>query len=212
MKVSQLIFENGAWSASIAGNEIDTPDLILCFGNKELLIEHRCTHQLMDMFPGSIVVTSSTAGEIHNNAICDNTAVATCISFMQGSTVIVKNVNVMNYENSYEAGKALAQEFSQDNLRLLLIISDGQVVNGADLVSGTHSVIQKEIPVSGGLAGDGPHFSSTLVGLNNNIEKGNIVAVGFYGNHLQIGVGSKGGWGKFGPMRTITKSEKNVLY
>ncbi|HRK59547.1 MAG TPA: FIST C-terminal domain-containing protein, partial [Candidatus Kapabacteria bacterium] len=30
--------------------------------------------------------------------------------------------------------------------------------------------------------------------------------------NLHVGVGSKGGWDKFGPMRTITKSEKNVLY
>jgi hypothetical protein len=212
MKVSQLRFENGAWSDTIVGNSTDCPELVLCFGNKELLVEHLCTNQLLHKFPKALIVSSSTAGEIHNSAIYDNTAVATCIKFVKGSSVVGKKVNVLNFENSFDAGKALAQEFSQDNLRFLLIISDGQVVNGADLVLGIHSVIEPVIPVSGGLAGDGPHFSSTLVGLNDNIEKGNIVAVGFYGEDLQIGIGSKGGWGKFGPMRTITKSEKNVLY
>src|SRR6185369_7921946 len=35
---------------------------------------------------------------------------------------------------------------------------------------------------------------------------------GFYGEKLRVGAGSKGGWDKFGPMRTITKSIKNVLF
>lgn len=39
-----------------------------------------------------------------------------------------------------------------------------------------------------------------------------VVAIGFYGNSLKIGHGSFGGWDEFGPERTITRSDKNVLY
>ena len=46
-----------------------------------------------------MIVSSSTAGEIHNSAIYDNTAVATCIKFVKGSSVVGKKVNVLNYEN-----------------------------------------------------------------------------------------------------------------
>ncbi len=39
-----------------------------------------------------------------------------------------------------------------------------------------------------------------------------MTAVGFYGDHIQVGHGSKGGWDKFGPERQVTKSSGNVLY
>ena len=51
-----------------------------------------------------------------------------------------------------------------------------------------------------------------MVGLNNNLETGNVVGVGFYGDSIQVGHGSLGGWDEFGPERIITKSEKNVLF
>jgi len=41
---------------------------------------------------------------------------------------------------------------------------------------------------------------------------GKVVLIGFYGNDINIGYGSLGGWDSFGPLRTITKSDKNVLY
>jgi len=42
--------------------------------------------------------------------------------------------------------------------------------------------------------------------------KGNIVAVGFYGDRLEVGFGSSGGWVPFGPLRRVTRSQANVLY
>ena len=39
-----------------------------------------------------------------------------------------------------------------------------------------------------------------------------VAAVGFYGDFIQIGHGSKGGWDKFGPERVVTKAEGNVLF
>jgi hypothetical protein len=36
--------------------------------------------------------------------------------------------------------------------------------------------------------------------------------VGFYGDHVHLGHGSKGGWDIFGPERRVTKSSGNILY
>jgi len=44
------------------------------------------------------------------------------------------------------------------------------------------------------------------------IVTNSIIAVGFYGQHIQIGHGSCGGWDIFGPERLITRAEKNILY
>src|SRR5262249_28678903 len=39
-----------------------------------------------------------------------------------------------------------------------------------------------------------------------------VAAVGFYGDHVQIGHGSQGGWDIFGPERLVTRAHNNVLY
>ncbi|MEY2648720.1 MAG: hypothetical protein RL282_1433, partial [Bacteroidota bacterium] len=52
----------------------------------------------------------------------------------------------------------------------------------------------------------------TYTSLNEAPGKGNIIAVGFYGDHMHIGHGSLGGWDEFGYERTITRSDKNVLF
>ena len=65
--------------------------------------------------------------------------------------------------------------------------------------------------MSGGLAGDGPHFAETLVGCNGKPASNTVAAVGFYGDAIQFGHGSAGGWDVFGPKRRITGSTGNVL-
>jgi hypothetical protein len=64
----------------------------------------------------------------------------------------------------------------------------------------------------GGLAGDGPNFGTTYVGLNSQPAPGKAAAVGFYGDTLNVGHGSAGGWDVFGPERRITRAKANVLY
>ena len=66
--------------------------------------------------------------------------------------------------------------------------------------------------VTGGLAGDGTHFKRTWVLKDRTPQSGYVTAVGFYGDHIRLGHGSKGGWDKFGPERQVTKSIGNVLY
>jgi hypothetical protein len=106
--------------------------------------------------------------------------------------------------------KALTEE--ADDLIAVFIISDGTHINGSELVSGFSENNPKCVPVTGGLAGDGARFSRTFAGLDQVPEEGNVVAVGFYGDSLKIGHGSFGGWDEFGPERTITRSDKNILY
>ena len=79
-------------------------------------------------------------------------------------------------------------------------------------MSGLTSKLPARVAITGGLAGDGPRFGETLVCLDGPAEPGVVAAVGFYGRHIQIGYGSVGGWEAFGPERTITRSEGNVLY
>ena len=59
---------------------------------------------------------------------------------------------------SEQAGTELANLINKNNLKHVLVFSDGGLVNGSDLMIGMNSVFNDEIMVTGGLAGDGSKF------------------------------------------------------
>ncbi|MBP6986467.1 MAG: FIST C-terminal domain-containing protein, partial [Alphaproteobacteria bacterium] len=98
------------------------------------------------------------------------------------------------------------------DLRGIMVLSDGLQVNGSQLVKGLNTINDDEIVITGGLAGDGDRFGETWTIFEGEIVRNHVVAIGFYGDAVQIGCSSQGGWDVFGPERVITRSENNVLY
>jgi hypothetical protein len=94
----------------------------------------------------------------------------------------------------------------------VLVISDGQNVNGSELVAGLTRHLPQGVTLTGGLAGDGDRFQETLVLWDGPPEPDRIAVIGLYGDHIKVGFGSMGGWDPFGPERLITRSDGNILY
>ena len=141
----------------------------------------------------------------------DNSISVTAIQFKEAQSRAAC-VKISAGDDGYETGVRLAEKLSGDELKLVFVLSDGVKVNGSRLISGMRSILGDAIPLTGGLAGDGPRFETTKVGLNEKPESGNIVGIGLYGEGLTIGHGNNGGWEVFGPERRITRSQGNILY
>lgn len=210
MKVSQLKWSNHNWQ-HISG-EVDTKNqLCLLFGSRfniEADIQ-TAVAQLRNKNPNATVVTASTAGNIADENLIDNTIIATCIN-LEKTTVKAEVFGLTNIIDE-ELGKNIASKFDTNNLAYLLILSTTGV-NAGNVLKGINSVFQGKVPVSGGIAGDDTRFEKTLVGLNDHIATNQLVAVGFYSNNLIVSHGSKGGWDTFGPIRKVTKCKGNILY
>jgi hypothetical protein len=157
-------------------------------------------------------VIGSTSGNIMGQNVTDNDLIATAIQFDK-STIRTHMFQTASGD-SFALGRTIGSKFAGpgSDLKLIYIVSDGQSVNGSELVIGIADVLGNKVPVAGGLAGDDARFQTTLVGLNAEPASGNIVAIGFYGDSLEVGCGTRTGWEPFGPERTITRSEKNMLY
>ncbi len=214
MRVRQEIYSGDTgWETSDSEKNFENQrcNLVLAFGAKNLVNSKEIFKELQNKYPNAQVVVCSTAGEIAGLNVQDNTIVSTAIIF-EKTRVETIVVNIEEFESSFDAGKLLAEKLKSESLKHVLIISDGQLVNGSELVKGTNTVLTPDIPVTGGLAGDGNEFLGTIVGLNEDMREGNIVGIGFYGEHIKIGFGSHGGWDEFGPHRKVTKSEGNVLF
>ena len=213
MEIQQHTCINGTWRdiASPGIKNTDKTNLVLMFGNATLLTQQANFDYIRQKYPNADLVFASTAGEIAEGHVLDNSIIATAIAFDKTRTRAL-SLALSNDCNSYEAGQRLFEQLQSDDLCYMFVVSDGININGSELVSGLNTANLKSIPVTGGLAGDEDKFKSTVTGLNCIPGEGNVVAVGFYGKDLLIGHGSIGGWDEFGYERTITKSQKNILY
>jgi hypothetical protein len=213
MKVASYLYKN---EKIINSNDLEGINqlkcqLVLGFGGKDLLLNESAYMQLRNTFPNANIAMCSTAGEIFDQEVLDDSLSVMAIEF-EKTHISSACVNIDSYGSSYEAGAELISKIDQKDLKYVFVLSDGGKVNGSELVRGIESVIQHRIPITGGLAGDGTNFMSTVVGLNEKPESGNIVAIGFYGNAIKISHGSMGGWEMFGLEKTITRSISNELF
>jgi hypothetical protein len=207
-----------AWKAETGwvrrGGAVDLAcaDLVLYFGNRHLLGNGEIYHSLRAMHPESCLLGCSTGGEILGTEINDETVVAAAIAF-EGTRLRAKTiVGVDHPDRSYDCGRTLAEGLAGAGLRHVFILSDGIHINGTALLRGLSEVLGDEVVVTGGLAGDGDRFQTTLVGCDAPPAEGVVAAVGFYGDRLVVRHGCRGGWDRFGPERRITRAEGNVLY
>jgi hypothetical protein len=213
MKVAKLLFSDGNWISERNDENLDyhTAHLVLGFGTREILENNEFYLLIKRKFPNADIALSSSSGEIFSNEVYDNTVVLTVIGFSK-SQVKTTQIDIDNFQNSFDAGSALMQNLEKKNLKWVFVLSDGSKVNGSQLVEGINKMRPADVLVSGGLAGDGNHFEKTAVGLNQTPEPNKIVAIGFYGDHLELSHSSCGGWESFGLERTVTKSHNNILY
>lgn len=213
MKASVSQYIDGKWKTSPSGESVQRENvrLALCFGSKELLQQQELFNGLSERYPAASLILCSTAGEIYRDTVNDNTLVVSALQF-DNTNIETAAVNIADFANSYEAAAALAGRFPKKDLVHLLVFSDGNLVNGSELVKGLVTWTGENVMVTGGLAGDGANFTSTLVGLNEMPVEGRIAAVGFYGNNIRITHGSQGGWDIFGLEKRVTRSRDNVLF
>lgn len=212
MITDQVIFRNNQWegfdSLKAPGGDYQ---LLLVFAEKYLLTDASIHNKLRDHFPAAKIVASSTAGEITGRESLENAALVIALKLEQTPFKVVYQ-NISTAKDSHDLGIVLARQLAAEDLSYVMIISDGHDVNGSDLLNGIKSELGETLPMSGGMAGDGNLFSSTLVGVDGDIKNGHVALIGFYGDALRVCIDVQRGFNYFGPERKVTRSNKNVLY
>jgi hypothetical protein len=210
MKTAQLIIGKGQ---EFDFNFNINPQLILAFGQREFLENSNVLQSLKDHYPEVVLAGCTTSGEIAGEKVFDESVVLTAVEF-EKTKIASAVAKLSDVENpSKRAGIELATTLDHNNLKHVLVFSDGLNVNGTDLVDGMSQALPKGVTVTGGLAGDGPNFKKTyIINRTDLLGEGQIKAIGLYGDNIKVGFGSRGGWDSFGVDRTVTKSKGNVLY
>ena len=208
MKIEQLIYKDGKF------NNIPTlgieADWILVFGSRSLIENNEIFDQLRTMYPTGYIMGCSSAGEIHNNYVSDNEMSITAIHF-EKSHAVFKCFEINKANNYYDVGVNMMSSFDKEGLKHIFMLTEGIHINGSKLIQGMRSCYKGEIPITGGLAGDGSNFTKTAVIANDYAKENIIVLVGLYGQ-IKSGCGSCPGWNNFGIERVVTKAVDNILY
>jgi len=214
MKVEQRKWkEESGWVPGMSAALGASAQLVLVFGANEILKIPEPLQDVRKVYPDAHLLGCSTAGEILDTQVSDNSLVTTAVQFeyTQINTARISLDAVGG--SSFLAGASLAQSLAAKDLVHVFILSDGINVNGSDLAKGLLAHLPENVGVTGGLAGDSDRFNETVVLYGGiHAEKNTISALGLYGNRLKVGYGSFGGWDPFGPERTVTRSKANVLF
>ncbi len=209
MKTIQQSLTQVGWKETLASLDIEA-DLFILFISPVFSPKKEVLNFLNKHYASATIVGCSTAGEISNVTVKDDTISLTAIQFEK--TVLKKvSIKIEDMNCSFSAGQKIAKALKKDDLKHILVLSDGLNVNGAELVSGLKSNTP-DVSITGGLAADGADFNKTFIVDDNEITNKTILGLGFYGNSLKVGCSSKGGWDSFGKERLVTRSDKNVLY
>lgn len=211
-----MIVEDLAWRESDgwgqAGRLAGKAGLVLYFGATATLESGHRHAELRAAFPGAHLLGCSTGGQIDGQGLTDVGIAATALQF-EATALRLAEARIDHPDQSFACGAALGAQLAGPGLAGVFMLSDGLHVNGSQLVAGIGSALPASVPITGGLAGDGPDFRRTLVGAGAAPPaERRIAAIGFYGSAIRFGHGCGGGWDTFGPRRRVTRATGNVLH
>jgi len=212
MKTVQLVKQNNKdWTYVGKQQQLNQP-LVLVFGNRYMLESPSIYEEIKALFPDGHIVFGSACAEISSSTVNEDSITITAMEF-EKSQFVIRTSNVLDADlDSFKTGKELVKQFPAEGLKYVFVVSEGSFINGSQLTKGMSSSNDDNLLITGGLCGDDTRFEKTLASYNENPKEGEIVAVGFYGETLEVTFSIYGGWTPFGPERTVTKSEGNILF
>lgn len=211
MKVTQITCAAAPSQEELAQLAAAQPQLVLAFGSTAQLCQPDLLPHLRQALPDAVLAGCSTAGEISNGGVSDNTLVLTALRF-EAPAVQLAVTDLQEMTDSHAAGQRLAKALGGAPLHSILLFGQGVNINGSALLEGLRSGLSPEVRISGGLAGDGGAFSKTFTLSTHAVSSQQLVAVGFGHARTALSHGSLHGWQPFGPARKVTRSEANVLF
>ena len=208
MKVEQYFLKTDDEIFSTTnGREVS---LVIGFGRSSIIKDLGFNHMLRQAYPEANIVLVSTAEYIGSEAANTDKAQVTAFSFSKIKTQALQ-INIDQVKDSFDAGAHISAEVYKDELKYLMLFSDDQeFVNGNQLLTGLHFNISEWVPITGSVATSGNNERPCL-GLNGIPANGNIIAIAFSGQELEVSHGIGSGWTPLGTERYVSKCQNGLL-
>lgn len=166
---------------------------------------HALEEQNIDIFG------STTAGEFTDGEIGEESAAIMLLDLKK------EHYRVVHIETGDEDTLNIAKSVGRQGLETFtnpafIIASGGISTDGEMIIRGIEQAVGPEVTIFGGLAGDDFKMSGTYVFTNEKYSINGLVAIILDEDHVNVKGLATSGWEPVGTVRTITKSEGNVVY
>ena len=212
MKINQLhMNRNGSWlkcSRARIGQE-----RVLAFvfwSDMDESAVKSAARKLSETCSNPVIVGCSTGGVIQDRLLFEETISATLVAFEHTSFETVAAL-ASDHPDNHALGHHLGSTLPHEGLAHVFVLSDGLAVNGCALSAGLSGALPPGVGITGGMAADGERFERTALLHGTDVFSGGALCIGFYGDRLRVGQGTRGGWEPFGPERLVTAAHDNVL-
>jgi hypothetical protein len=212
MQTTQIRVQRPPTADDLATVTAAGPQLVLVFASVEILADPATATVLQAAFPDAEVVGCSTAGEISDAGVSDDSCVVTGVRFDDPTCLEVAVAELGDMASSVVTGAELGGRLAADDLHAVIVLSQGVEVNGSALIDGIRAAVGPDVVVTGGLAGDAGAFERTVTYRNGDVGDRAVIGIGLRGDVVRVAHGSFGGWSTFGPTRKVTRSDGNVLH
>src|SRR6056297_2152975 len=154
---------------------------------------------------------STTAGEFTDGEIGEESA---AIMLLDLNKDYYRLLHIeTGEENTLEIAKSVGQQGLDTFSNPAFIIASGGIsTDGEMIIRGIEEAVGPKVTIFGGLAGDDFKMSGTYVFTNGTYSINGLVAIILDEDKVNVKGLATSGWEPVGTVRTITKSEGNVVY
>jgi len=198
------------------GLEVFIQDTFTC--KEHLLIQVFCgeinpakiqsiLNYLNQTLPNSVIIGSTTAGEIYHNVIWHQRIV---ISFC----VLEKSQARVYYFPTVDAksGRSIAHEIVQDDTKVCIAFAEALRGGDSEAFLKSFNDVAPHLIVAGGNAGDDFTFTNTLIMHGTTIENQGIVIATIQSRVLHVHHDYSFGWTQIGKEMRVTKCDHNTIF
>jgi len=135
---------------------------VLVFGSAKQLKNDHHIEEIRKVYPKALISGCSTAGEIFDVTVLDDSLSVTVIHF-EHIHLQATHSRISGPKGSFRCDKELVQAIPHEGLRHVFVLSGELNINGSELVTGLTEKPPSDVTITGGLSGDAGRFEETLV-------------------------------------------------
>jgi len=163
------------------------------------------TTTLVELLPHAIILGVTTAGEILDGKMVENSVILSFCTFSHTTLIPLHTRHC-----DFNGGICVTQHLSK-NVKAAIFFSEGLVGKPEEFLSGVNSV-RKDLTIAGGAAADYGRFTKTLISLNGIVYEHGVVGVAFENISLKVLNNWKLNWNPIGKPMVVTKVEHNAIF
>ena len=184
--------------------------LVVVFAAYEYCDSPEPLKELCNAFPQSKIIGCSTPVVVLDGTLLAG-AISVGIIHFKKTRIRLSYELVQDLEESRSAGRDLGKYLADDDLKGVLIFSDGATTEATDLVQGLQEMLPPNVTIAGGLASS-HSLDDTWILCNGELKRCHACAVGFVGNSVELTRATGGGWRLIGAECKATRTSGRTLF